>query len=76
MFESIKNFLHRIFVGVPAIYDCSDEVYWDDDWVYTEIYNCSYCDECYIPEIHGKRCPNCHSRISKLVEKEENNENN
>ena len=42
MFESIKNFLHRIFIGVPAIYDCSDEVYWDDDWVYTEIYNCSY----------------------------------
>lgn len=74
MLKSIKNFLHRIFIGVPAIYDCSDEVYWDDDWVYVEIYNCSYCDKCYIPNIHGERCPCCHSRINKLIEKEENND--
>jgi len=69
MFKSIKNFLHRIFIGVPAIYDCSDEAFSDDDWIYVSIYNCSYCNEFYIPEIHGKRCPNCHSRINKLVEK-------
>ena len=74
MFKSIKNFLHRIFIGVPAIYICSDEEFSDDDWIYVSIYNCSYCDELYIPEIHGKRCPNCHSRINKLVEKEENND--
>lgn len=38
------------------------------------IYNYSYHDKCYIPEIHDKRYSSCHSSISKLVEKEENND--